>query len=261
MSHKNDDSLTAIGGMIATFVLLWWAGKLALKILGGIAYFFASLIPIVFFYAVPFIFLSILVGLLLAFVSKPNQDRELDYRALVIAFPVLCALTLFTVGPPKQRIVHFMDKGKEVKTQTVEEVPVIYNAFKTFQRSFGLEGKYDWEFIEYDLKDVAYVVWLSIILGGPGIFFWQFAAKQKREEDERLRRLLVVPLEETIKEKTQRINDEIHDRLYLQRELKERDQEIERLKAREEFLTKKEQTPAEPANQSKPKGVMDGDDL
>jgi hypothetical protein len=112
----------------------------------------------------------------------------------------------------------------------------------------------------YDLKDISLVVWLAIILGGP-IVFGLYAVAQKKEEEERMKRLLIVPLEYKIKEKEKRIEDEIHERYHLQREIKERNEEIERLKAREEFLTKKEQTPAEPTLPSKPKGVMDGNDL
>jgi hypothetical protein len=73
-------------------ILLWWAGRVLLKLLGIVGYFIGSFFPLVVFFLVPFGFLSFLFGGGLALAARFKKDGGLDYSMLAIAFPLECAL-------------------------------------------------------------------------------------------------------------------------------------------------------------------------
>lgn len=222
------------------------------------------------FYVLPFVLLSIFAGLILAYscklftLRKPQYgDYRLDYRMLAGVFPIILIIAFFAVGFPeeikyvKEEPVappaahskktwkkNSIEKKKETPLAEPREgyilqSPVIAQAYMDFKRAFGLKVILDEQHKPYDLNNVSTIVWLALVLGGPSVF-WLFAISDQDADDKRIHTENTdhyKNIQNTHSDALSRRLSEINE---LKNALSEHRQEITKLKARDEFLTKKE---------------------
>jgi ABC-type multidrug transport system fused ATPase/permease subunit len=258
----------------AAFNLLVIAGVLfgIFLVFKFVFHFIFSLMPIVVFYVIPFVAMSFLCGFLFFLSTAMFTDRTCDFRWLSVSFPIIAVILYAIVGAPQTEYKYTVhetaptqvlkkpkekEKPPEPPKVTVEpliEWPKLYHFYQRFED--GLEKKYPWQSLTYDQADLAFVLWLSLFLGAPTVFWVFFAKAQQEEEDKRMGTKIAGPLEATLSEKDGRIAKLIDQNIEYKRTLTESQAEIERLRKRDEYLTKKEKEKA-----GTHKGVLDTDDF
>lgn len=259
---KDNGHLNEIGGMLAIVIVVWFVGKLLLKILEAIVHFIGQLLGglvlLGAFYVLPFVVVSAVVGFLwfwgCRYVGRLSgkQKRESEYRWLLLWIPLTAALVFAAVGAPESpvaRVVTMNVKGKVQSTvvQPIQEWPEVAQDFERLRQSVGFEkSKPEPGEIPhpYDRVDVAWTLWLAVLFGAPGIFFWMSATREREWEAEYLE-TAKRPLERKINELKEQVASANRQQNLAYNQVQEQEKEIARLKARDEFLSKKGQEPSE----------------
>lgn len=242
--------------------------------LGGVFSFFGKVFGVGFiyvgFYLVPFIVVSLLVGWLLFFVSGVKQ---LDYRRLLLV-QFLCALTtILLVGFPvtqtkeivtvtkvlvtskKQALAEKVPspERKEVLIERVIRGKRLSETYTRLRKGMAEVGeKLLPQF--YDLANFSGCLWLALLFGGP-LFFYFLSVGQLSKEEQRIKAAALAPFESRIEELETELSQTQKTAWQLKQTLETANEEIERLRMRDQYLTEKDKTPSEPS------GVLDSDEL
>jgi hypothetical protein len=280
MSLENDryddmfTFLVIVGVIIAAVSFVWYALSLFW--------------PYMFFYILPFVVGSLLVGLILRFFTIANSadssaeieqtENEVhyiprfDHKNLLFAYSCLIAGILFTFHSGSTYQVEVDKKGKQ--TAIFLEWPKVnakFNKWRTdaYQgspfKSLKAKGKYQ---VFYDRRDVAWIAWFCLVLGGP-IFFWWLSRDDFVEEKKRMFQVVESRLEQQADqmETRHKWRENVDKKRYEELEMKYQHfdgvlaslrEENLALKARVEFSSDKEKLPLKTSEAS---GILDRDIL
>ncbi|MBI3295427.1 MAG: hypothetical protein HYZ71_11940 [Deltaproteobacteria bacterium] len=271
MSQHDHEMSDGFANFILALLALGVIGYLIFLILKFAVTFLLSLIPLVVFYALPFVIFALVFGRLLSFLCIA-KGQQLQYRRLIILFPVLGLLTWAVVGFPvshhRETIETTIQKAatKEVdreedsdtpkkkkakdtvqvvrKNERVIEWPKLASSYSSVDTNTNLEPPgFPWQNSPYDRFHLAVVLWLSLILGVP-FFFWASCEYDWFEIEEAVRKAASAPLQSRIEGLEANLAGVRSSEYDLRRSLREKDEEIKRLQSRDEFLSKKEKEAA-----------------
>lgn len=263
MSQKNEH--------FENFVLFIIVGGLVLAALIYGAYLF---LPFLLFYLMPFILVSLFVGVILRAAGAPGDGFSSlsRYKAVVMAYAGMLCL----VG-----LVFFqnLDRAKvlDAKGNLTNQVVVDWPRLNTWYNSWRVQVYTDAPFeglrakarmgVLYDRLEVGWIFLVGMFFGGP-LFYWFLA----RHDEEKVREIIEALAAERVAGKNQRLSekekniDQIINKNKLQLELKiqKLEQSKEELRAENQSLKAKlEFSPEVPrpseAIESSKKGVLDQD--
>jgi uncharacterized coiled-coil protein SlyX len=106
----------------------------------------------------------------------------------------------------------------------------------------------------YDLVDLSGCVWLALFLRAP-LFFYFRSREQVSAEEKRNEAFISEPFDSRIEDLETKLDNAERMESDLKQRIKAASEEIEKLKARDAYLTQKEKTPAEPT------GVLDSNEI
>jgi hypothetical protein len=228
-------------------------------------YAFSFLMPYLLFYVFPFLLTSTLVGFILWFsvrndIRESNVEKNISvefqyvskfkFRRLAIAIPVL-SLIVFLIFEAHRERRELIGQDGQVKG-TYIEWDMAQKTFSNMRKNWYRDSMFESlrtksKKIEiYDRSEIGYIFWMSLIFGGPGIFFWlskdaegeelnsvtNFVKEKVRSKEDQIQRVLSEQNEIAKGEK--RVLEELIKRL--QRKISEVKEENQRLKAKMEFL-------------------------
>lgn len=280
MSEGKNEYTNQVGGMLAVGISIYFIGKFFLAMIVGFFSWLGWLLAVVVtgfvFYVFPFGVVSFLVGGLLSVLCAnitpyllgfTKKYRSVDYRMLIVFLPIICGITYFGVGAPTRQLkvieVIKVDKnGAVIKVEKKAEVgklewKEVHGFFDRFRGGVGLSTNkpyrsetnpndlsIDINFSTFDRVEIAWILWLSILFGSPFVFLFVAATQQERE-DARILREIEAPLKKQIEVKTNtesQLNSQLWKR---ENSIQAMSEEINKLRARDQFLTKKEKEEAE----------------
>lgn len=279
MSDHQDDAFfhfcLIIGGAVAT--------------LAGVIYAFTFLMPLVLFYVIPFAVLSLAIGYLLwllvqngeggftavnEWTSEKKYVSGCNFKNLAVIFPLLILATfiIFEAGSAKRIVV---DKKGNAQGVYLEwpKANAKYNQFRSnwFSDSMFESLREDAKTpAVYDRSDIGAIVWLALIFGAPGVFFYlsrnveqeemlalNKAADEKTRERKAHLRALIDEQEEILKKRQKPLQEELAK---LRARVNQVVGENQVLKAKMEFGTPAQTVKAiEKAKAGGSGGVLDGD--
>lgn len=193
-------------------------------------------------------------------------NRKYDFRATIFVFPLLIWALYAGLGfpsrvylPLREVTIEKNQKGKilsEVESKDVKwviESQQIHNAHEKIKVFFGINkqeierqkesGKKDVPRAPYDRADFAWIVWISLLLGAPGVAFFFALSFGERDVEDAVREI-EAPLRAEIGDVSGRLSDTQRKLNSAHSTIRARDEEITRLQARDEFLTKREKEKA-----------------
>lgn len=209
-SSEFENFLFVILGVVAVVAFVLWT--------------ISSVWLTIWFYIVPSIVLSIVVGTILriatavwfeeGFTEKSSKFYlKYNYKALAVVYPLLiiAVLVIFEMDSTQQRIFT-KQRGQEDQVSVVIEWPRINKFYNETRRAWygsswfeSLREKKD-EFQVYDRSTLGSMAWFALFLGGPAFFFF---LSWTDEEDEA--QVINEKIQEKVSREQKRLNELIKE--------------------------------------------------
>lgn len=180
MSEKNEH--------FENFILVLLVGGV---VIGFTIYVIVLFWPYVVFYVLPLLASTFIVGWVLRISiahmegggeieGSYYEDRQyhplFHYRNLLIVYPVMIFATLLIFDMNSVQMVQVDKKGKEVGLHL--DWPSIHHRFNEFRSSAYASSPFDSlkqaakEEVLYDRRQIGWIVWFALFLGGPAYCYW-----------------------------------------------------------------------------------------
>jgi hypothetical protein len=213
-----------------------WVYFLVVFVVLPAGYVLYRALPDIIFLFFPFVAVSWVLGHAW---KKICEVKPINYQPVAGLMTVSMVLLAATIGIPREPV--FIGKNR-VRIES----PFLFKTYNDFQRSIdtsingtflsrfrialpGLIPPAEYEPKPFDLRYLAWSLWLAVCIGAPAIFLFY----AKKEDRERVRTIEEYSRKEIRRQKQRRINVRISKathRRYYRREIAIRSQEIKRLK-------------------------------
>lgn len=264
----------------SNFILFLILGGLGVA---GVLYVLFLFWPYVVFYILPFAAATFLVGWVLRIAiahmegggtieggyDGKQYHPMFQYERLLVVFPVMIFTALLVFEMNSVQTVQVDKKGKVVGK--LLEWPGVYKTFNEWRTSTYADSPFDslkeaaHEEVLYDRRQVGWIVWFALFLGGP-LYCWWLSRKDFEVEG----RWLYKQIDERTQELKESLRRQISDQdKIVASKVAKFQEEVERLKAASAVVMAENQRlkatvefsseVPKPLTDPKKKGVLDGD--
>jgi hypothetical protein len=243
-------------------------------VLAGVIYGAYLALPFVMFYLIPFVLVSLVVGVVLRFAGAPSEGIEgiSKYRAVVVAYAVMLLMVGLVFFQNLER-AKVLNAKRELTNQVVVDWPKLNNWYNDWRVRVYADAPFEslrekaQIGVVYDRLELGWIFLMSLFLGGPAFYYWL-----ARNDDEEVHEIIEKIAAERVAAKNQRLaekeknldqiinKNKAHLELKIQKMEQAKEElmaEIQSLKAKLEFAPEVPR-PSEQVESSK-KGVLDQD--